>query len=41
MAEPDFVSFAVWSVITLALAGVTGIAYRAYSRRKRHETPPS
>ncbi len=41
MAEPDFVPFAVWSVITLALVAVTGIVYRAYSRRKSHETPSS
>jgi uncharacterized protein (DUF2384 family) len=41
MAEPDFVPFAVWSAITLALAAVTGIVYRTYSRRKSHENPPS
>lgn len=41
MAEPDFVPFAVWSAITLAIAAVTGIAYRTYSRRKTHETSSS
>jgi hypothetical protein len=41
MAEPDFVPFAVWSVITLAIASVTGIIYRAYSRKKSHATSTS
>ena len=38
MAEPEVIPFAVWSATTLAIIVVTGLVYRAYSRRKHDET---
>ena len=40
MAEPDFVPFAIWSVVTMALLAVTGLVYRIFLRKK-NEKPSS
>ncbi len=36
MAEPQIVPFVIWSMATLAIALVTGFAYRAYTGRKNN-----
>ena len=36
MAEPQITPFVIWSLATLAIALVTGFAYRAYSGRKNN-----
>ncbi|HXV66939.1 MAG TPA: hypothetical protein VD731_06935 [Nitrosopumilaceae archaeon] len=34
MAEPEIIPFAVWSIIASIIVVVTGLSYRAFSRRK-------
>ncbi|MDH3618018.1 MAG: hypothetical protein OES14_04880 [Nitrosopumilus sp.] len=41
MEESNIVSFALWSVITAIIIGVTSLSYRAYRRRSKNETPAS
>ena len=33
--------FAIWCILTAALMAVTGLAYRAYMRKKNNEIPSS
>jgi len=41
MDDTSTSEFAIWCGLTAALMVVTGIAYRAYSRKKRNEISPS
>jgi hypothetical protein len=41
LEESNIVSFALWSVITAIIIGVTGFSYKAYLRRNKNETTPS
>lgn len=41
MADTDLVAFAVWSALTAAVMAASALAYRAYLRRRRHETSPA
>ena len=34
MAEADFTTFGVWSVITLVVIVITGLVYRTYQRKQ-------
>ena len=41
MDDTSSSEFAIWCVLTVALMAVTGLAYRAYTRKKRNEISSS
>jgi len=41
MDESEILSFVMWSVVTGIIMIITGLSYRVYLRKKKHEISPS